>query len=107
MKKLVFLTVILLSVLISVAQKPIIINGKIENGSNRNNSYIEKKWFNTKTLQEESKNFDFSIAEDGTFRVKITESDDYYVRYWIRLGDEVTHLDLIAGDSIYMTVNSL
>jgi hypothetical protein len=107
MKKLLFLTVALLSVLISVAQKPIIIEGKIENCSNRNNSYIEKRWFNSKTLQQESKNFDFSIAEDGTFRIKITETDDYYVRYWIRLGDEDTHLDLIAGDSIYMTVNSL
>jgi len=107
MKKLVFLTVILLSVLISVAQKPIIINGKIENCSNRNNSYIEKHWFNTKTLQQESKNFDFAIAEDGSFRIKITETDDYYLRYWIHLGNEDTHLDLIAGDSISMTLNGL
>jgi two-component system, LytTR family, sensor kinase len=107
MKKLVFLTLTLLSVLISAAQKPIIIKGKIENCSNRNYSYIEKEWFNTKTLEQESKNFDFPIADDGTFRVKITETDDYYVRYWIHLGNEYTHLDLIAGDSISMTVNGL
>jgi len=107
MKKLVFLTLTFLSVLISVAQKPITIKGKIDNCTNRNNSYIEKEWFNTKTLQQESKNFDFSIADDGTFQVKITETDDYYVRYWIHLGYEYTHLDLIAGDSIYMTLNGL
>lgn len=107
MKKLLFLIVALLLVLISAAQKPIVIKGKIDNCTNRNNSYIEKEWFNTKTLQQESKNFDFSIADDGTFRVKITETDDYYVRYWIHLGYEYTHLDLIAGDSISMTVNGL
>ena len=107
MKKLLFLTVALFSVLISGAQKPIVVKGKIDNCSNRNNSYIEKEWFNTKTLQPESKNFDFSIAEDGTFRIKITETDDYYVRYWIHLGNEYTHLDMIAGDSINMTLNGI
>jgi two-component system LytT family sensor kinase len=107
MKKLLVITVALLSVIISVAQKPIIIKGKIDNCSNRDISYIEKQGFNPKSLQKESKNFDFSIADDGTFRLKITESDDYYVRYWIHLGNEWTHLDLIAGDSIYMTVNGL
>ena len=107
MKKLLFLILALLSVIISEAQKPIIIKGKIDNCTNRNNSFIEKKWFNTKTLREDSKRFDFSIADDGTFRVKIIETDDYYVRYWIHLGNEYTHLDLIAGDSISMTLNGL
>jgi len=106
MKKLLFTILAILSVTILVAQKPIIIKGKIENCSNRNNSYIQKQWFDDKTLQPESKNFDFSIAEDGTFRVKIAETDDYFVRYWIHLGNEYTHLDLIAGDSIYMTLNT-
>lgn len=105
MKKLLFLSIAILSVIISVAQKPIIIKGKIDNCSNRNVSYIQKRWFNTETLKEESKNFDFTIANDGTFRVKITESDNYYAMYWIHLGNEYTHLDLIAGDSIYMTLN--
>ena len=106
MKKLLFTILAILSVTILVAQKPIIINGKIDNCSNRDISYIQKQWFDANTLQEESKNFDFSIAEDGTFRVKITETDDYYMRYWIHLGNEYTHLDLIAGDSIYMTLNA-
>jgi sensor histidine kinase YesM len=105
MKKLVFLTLTLLSVLISAAQKPIVIKGRIENCPNQNTSYIQKRWFNNETLKDESKDFNFSIAADGTFRVKITETDDYYVRYWIHLGYEHTHLDLIAGDSIYMTLN--
>jgi sensor histidine kinase YesM len=107
MKKLLFLTVALLTVLISVAQKPIVIKGKMDNCSNRDISYIEKQWFSTKSLQKESKRFDFQIADNGTFRVKITETDDYYVRYWIHLGNEYTHLDLIAGDSICMTLNGL
>ena len=107
MKKLLFTILAILMVTILVAQKPIIINGKIDNCSNRDISYIQKQWFDDKTLQPESKNFDFSIAEDGTFRVKIAETDDYYVRYWIHLGNEYTHLDLIAGDSISMTVNGL
>lgn len=107
MKKLFFSILTLMSVLISVAQKPIIIKGKIDNCSNREISYIEKQWFSTKSLREESKRFDFSIAEDGTFRVKITEPDNYYTRYWIHLGNEFTHLDLISGDSINMTMNGI
>lgn len=106
MKILLFSIFALLTVTISVAQKPIVIRGKIDNCSNRNISYIEKKEFNTKTLQEESKRTNFSISENGTFRVEIREPDDYYVRYRIHLGQEFTHLDLIAGDSIYMTLNS-
>ena len=107
MKKLAIFTVTLLIALTSLAGKPIVIKGKIDNCKNPNNSYIRKEWFNSKTLQDQSKNFDFSIADDGTFRVKLTETDDYYVRYWIYLGNEHTHLDLIAGDSIYMTVNGV
>jgi hypothetical protein len=107
MKKLPFSLLFLLSVLISAAQKPIVIKGKIENCSNRNISYIEKTWFDTKSLRVESKRFDFSIAENGTFRVKITEPENYYVRYWIHLGNEDTHLDLISGDSINMTLNGI
>ena len=107
MKKLLFPILALLSVLISVAQKPIVIKGKIDNCSNRDISYIEKRWFGTKSLREESKRFDFSIADNGTFRVKITEPDNYYVRYWIHLGNEFTHLDLISGDSINMTLNGI
>jgi len=107
MKNLLFSILALLSVLISVAQKPIIIKGKIDNCSNREISYIEKRWFSTKSLREESKRFDFSIAEDGTFRVKITEPDNYYARYWIHMGNEYTHLDLISGDSINMTLNGI
>ena len=107
MKKLFFSILTLLSVIISVAQKPIIIKGKIDNCSNREISYIEKRWFSTKSLREESKRFDFSIATDGTFRVKITEPDNYYARYWIHLGNEFTHLDLISGDSINMTLNGI
>ncbi|MBV5312003.1 MAG: histidine kinase [Prolixibacteraceae bacterium] len=107
MKNLLFSILALLSVLISVAQKPIIIKGKIDNCSNREISYIEKRWFSTKSLREESKRFDFSIAEDGTFRLKITEPDNYYARYWIHMGNEYTHLDLISGDSINMTLNGI
>jgi hypothetical protein len=107
MKQILFSIFALLTVTISVAQKHIVIRGKIDNCSNRNISYIEKKEFNTKTLQEESKRTNFSISENGTFRVEIREPDDYYVRYWIHLGQEFTHLDLIAGDSIYMTLNSI
>lgn len=107
MKKLLLSILVLLSVIISVAQKPIIVKGKIENCSNREISYIEKKWFSSKSLREESKRFDFSIAEDGTFRVKITDSDNYFARYWIHIGNEYTHLDLLAGDSIYMTLNGI
>lgn len=107
MKKLFFSILALLSVIISVAQKPIIIKGKIDNCSNREISYIEKKWFSTKTLREESNRFDFSIGEDGSFRVKITEPDNYYARYWIHMGNEYTHLDLISGDSINMTLNGI
>jgi hypothetical protein len=106
MKILLFSIYALLTVTISVAQKPIVIRGKIDNCSNRNISYIEKKEFNTKTLQEESTRTKFPISEDGTFRVEIREPDDFYVRYWIHLGNEFTHLDLISGDSIYMTLNS-
>jgi hypothetical protein len=107
MKNLLFSFLALLSVIISVAQKPIIIKGKIDNCSNREISYIEKRWFSTKSLREESKRFDFSIAEDGTFRLKITEPDNYYARYWIHMGNEYTHLDLISGDSINMTLNGI
>ena len=107
MKILLFSIFALLTVTISVAQKPIVIRGKIDNCSNRNISYIEKREFNTKTLQEESKRTNFTISENGTFRVDIREPDDCYVRYWIHLGQEFTHLDLIAGDSIYMTLNSI
>lgn len=107
MKNLLFSILALLSVLISVAQKPIIIKGKIDNCSNREISYIEKRWFSTKSLREESKRFDFSIGEDGTFRLKITEPDNYYARYWIHMGNEYTHLDLISGDSINMTLNGI
>jgi len=107
MKKLFFSILALLSVIISVAQKPIIIKGKIDNCSNREISYIEKKWFSIKSFREESKRFDFSIGEDGTFRVKITEPDNYYARYWIHMGNEYTHLDLISGDSINMTLNGI
>lgn len=107
MKKIFLLTVVLVFALTSVAQKPIVIKGKIDNCSNRGVSYIEKRWFSTKSLREESKRFDFSIADDGTFRVKITEPDNYYARYWIHLGNEFTHLDLISGDSINMTLNGI
>jgi hypothetical protein len=107
MKKLLFSILALLSVLISVAQKPIIVKGKIDNCSNREISYIEKTWFSSKTMREESKRFDFSIAEDGTFRAKITDPDNYYARYWIHMGNEFTHLDLISGDSINMTLNGI
>lgn len=105
MKKIAILTVAMLIVLVSVGQKPIIVKGKIDNCKNPDNSYIRKDWFNPKTFRIESKNFDFSIAEDGTFRAEITATDNYYNKYWIHLGSEYTQLNLTSGDSIYMTLD--
>lgn len=105
MKKIAILTVAMLIVLVSAGQKPIVVKGKIDNCKNPNNSYIRKDWFNPKTFRIQSKNFDFSIAEDGTFRVEINETDNYYNKYWIYLGNEHTQLNLTSGDSIYMTLD--
>lgn len=106
MKKLLLFLIALFSVTILAAQKPIVIKGKIENCPNPQNSFIEKQWFNPERLEEETKRTHFSIAEDGTFYVKIPKADEFYVRYWIHLGNEKKHLDLIAGDSIYMTLDA-
>ncbi|HET6558754.1 MAG TPA: histidine kinase [Prolixibacteraceae bacterium] len=106
MKKLLFSIIALLSVTILAAQKPIVIKGKIDNCPNRQNSFIEKQWFNPERLEEETKRTNFSIAEDGTFYVKIPNADEFYTRYWIHLGNEKKHLDLMAGDSIYMTLDA-
>lgn len=105
MKKIALLFVSVLIVMASVAQKQIIVNGKIDNCKNPRNSYIRKEWFNPATSQVESKNYSFSIAEDGTFRVKFSEPDNYFYKYWIYLGNEMTQLHLTQGDSIYMTLD--
>lgn len=105
--KTILLTIIaLFSIALVRAQKPIVISGKIENCLNRNTSFLEKKWFNPETLMEETKTIDFSIAENGRFYLKIIPSNSLYNRYWIHLGYERTHLDLTAGDSIYMTLDA-
>lgn len=93
-------------VTISVAQRPIVIKGKIDNCPDRNNAFILKQGFNTERLEGENIRTDFSISEDGSFIVRIPNADEFYVRYYIQLGDEKTHLDLVAGDSIYMTLNA-
>ena len=54
MKKILFLLFALFPVTVLLAQKPIIINGKIDNYPNRDRSYIEKRWFNPETLKEET-----------------------------------------------------
>jgi hypothetical protein len=91
----------------SSGQKPIIIKGKIDNCSDRQTSYIERQWYNIKTLREETQRIDFSIEENGTFRAIITQPNTWYSRYWIHLGREYTHLDLLPGDSIFMTLNGM
>lgn len=106
MKKLLFFLIALLSVTVLAAQKTIVIKGKIDNCPNRNNSFIEKQWYNPERLEVENQRTDFSIAEDGTFYVRIPKADEFYVRYWIHLGKEKKYLDLIAGDSIYMTLDA-
>ncbi|MEI7424406.1 MAG: histidine kinase [Prolixibacteraceae bacterium] len=106
MKTILITIIALFSIAIVRAQKPIVISGKIENCQNRNPSFLEKKWFNPETLVEETKTIDFSIAENGQFYLKIIPSNSLYNRYWIQLGYERTHLDLTAGDSIYMTLDA-
>jgi hypothetical protein len=106
MKKLLFTILFLFSVTSIFAQKPIIVKGKIDNCQDPDNSYIRKEWFNPQTLEAETKNYDFSIGEDGTFRVIITEPENYYSIYWIYLGYERTQLNLAPGDSIFMTLNA-
>ncbi len=105
--KIILITIIaIFSFIVVSAQKSIVISGKIENCQNRNSSFMERKWFNPETLMEETKTIDFSIAENGLFYLKITPSNSIYNRYWIQLGHERTHLDLTAGDSIYMTLDA-
>lgn len=106
MKKLLLFIIALFSVTLLSAQRPIVIKGKMENCPNRDRSYIEKRWFNTERLEEETITIDFPIEEDGSFSVSIPKADDFYERYFIHLGNEKTNLDLIAGDSIYMTLNA-
>lgn len=106
MKTILISIIILLSFTGAVAQKPIVISGKIENCQNRNNSYLERKWFNPESLQEETKTFDFEIAKNGQFYLKIIPANSLYNRYWLQLGRERTHLDLTAGDSIYLTLDA-
>lgn len=105
MKTILITIIALFSIALVKAQKPIVISGKIENCLDRNNSFLEKKWFNPESLMEETKKIDFSIAENGQFYLKIIPSNSLYNRYWIQFGYERTHLDLTAGDSIYMTVD--
>jgi len=105
MKKLIFSILALGSVTILFAQKPIVIKGKIDNCPDRNNSYIEKQWFNPELLRVETITTSFPISEDGTFHIQIIDTGDYYQRYLIHFGNEYTHVDLIAGDSINMTLN--
>ncbi len=107
MKQLLFSLLALIIVSVSSGQKPIIIKGKIDNCSDRQISYIETNWYNIKTLREESRRIDFSIEENGIFRAKITQPGTSYSRYWIHLGREYTHLDLLPGDSIFMTLNGM
>jgi len=106
MKTILITIITLISITVLGAQKPIVISGKIENCQNRNSSYLERRWFNPETLMEETKTIDFSIAENGQFFIKIIPSNTLYNRYWIQLGRERTHLDLTAGDSIYMTLDA-
>lgn len=106
MKKILFSLIALLSVTVLAAQQSIVIKGRIENCTNRNRSFIEKQGFNTERLDKETLKTDFSIEEDGSFYVKIPKADAFFVRYWIHLGNEKTHLDLVAGDSIYMTLDA-
>lgn len=107
MKKLLFSILALLWVTILAAQQPIVIKGKIENCPNRQNSYIEKQWFNPERLEVANQRIDFPISEDGSFYVKIPKAEEYFVRYWIHLGNEKKQLDLVAGDSIYMTLDAV
>ena len=105
--KIILITIIaLISITALGAQKPIVISGKIENCQNLNSSFVQRKWFNPEKLIEETKTIDFSIAENGRFYLKMIPSNSLYNRYWIQLGHERTHLDLTAGDSIYMTVDA-
>jgi hypothetical protein len=93
-------------VFLASAEQPIVIKGKIENCPNRNYAHIQKYWFNPEHLQEENQRTDFTIAEDGTFYIKLKDTDDFYVKYWLHLGNEETHLELIAGDSINLTMDA-
>jgi len=106
MKTILITIIALFSISFASAQKPIVISGKIDNCQNRNSSYLERKWFNPESLMEETKTFDFEIANNGQFYLKIIPSNSLYNRYWIQLGRERTHLDLTAGDSIYMTLDA-
>jgi sensor histidine kinase YesM len=106
MKTILLTIIVFISITVASAQRPIVISGKIENCQNRNRSFLEKKWFNPESLVEETKTIDFSIAENGQFYLKINPSNSLYNRYWIQLGTERTHLDLTAGDSIYMTLDA-
>ena len=106
MKRIIFLLAAMFGAFSLTAQKPIIIRGIISNCPNPNSSRIEKRWFNPERLEEERINTDFSISKDGNFKVEIPDADNTYVRYWISLGNENTHLDLIAGDNLYMTSNA-
>lgn len=106
MKKLFISIIAFISVTVLWAQKPIVIKGKIENCTNSNYAFIEKQGFNVERLEGENTRIDFPIAQDGSFSVSIPKADEFYVRYFIELGNEKTHMDLIAGDSIYMTLNA-
>ncbi len=107
MKQLLLSLLVVLFALTTAGQKPIIIKGKIDNCSDRQISYIENHWYNIKNLREETRRIDFSIEENGTFRAVITQPNRWYSRYWIHLGREYTHLDLLPGDSIFMTLNGM
>jgi len=106
MKKLLLVLFACLWVLFSEAQQPIVIKGKIDNCTNRSSAYIRNYWYNPKTLKEESNFTDFKIENDGAFYVKIKEPNNCFLKYWIHLGNEETHMELIAGDSLEMTLNA-
>ncbi|MGE5449502.1 MAG: sensor histidine kinase [Bacteroidales bacterium] len=106
MKKLLFSIIALLSVTVLAAHKPIVIEGKITNCRDRNSASIREYWFNPLTLEEQDSIINFQIAEDGTFYIKLKDADEFYAKYWMRLGNEETHLELIAGDSITMVLNA-
>lgn len=104
-KNLLILFFVLITGITLASNNTIVINGRIDNCQNRNYSEIKMSWFNTKTLRQENQVTKFTIANDGSFYVKINNAPQAYNRYWIHLGNEYTHVDLQPGDSIYMTLD--